>query len=71
MNNQQVREIAEVTERGRPVALLGDAPSPLEKLVASGRARKPDGDLRDMPPPAGEPTAEASTALLADREDRL
>lgn len=64
----------EVTERGRPVALLvplGDGPSPLEKLVASGRARKPDGDLRDMPPPAGKPTAEASTALLADREDRL
>ena len=64
----------EVTERGRPVALLvplDDALSPLEKLVASGRARMPEGDLRDLPPPAGEPTATASAAVLADREDRL
>ena len=64
----------EVTERGRPVALLvplGDAMSPLEKLAASGRVRMPDGDLRDLPPPAGEPTAEASAAVIADREDRL
>ena len=64
----------EVTERGRPVALLvplDDALSPLEKLVASGRARMPEGDLRDLPPPVGEPTTEASAAVLADREDRL
>ena len=64
----------EVTERGRSVALLvplADAMSPLEKLVASGRARMPEGDLRDLPPPAGKPTAEASAAVIADREDRL
>ena len=64
----------EVTERGRSVALLiplADATSPLEKLVASGRARMPEGDLRDLPPPAGEPTTEASATVIADREDRL
>ena len=64
----------EVTERGRPVALLvplDDALSPLEKLVASGRARMPEGDPRDLPPPAGAPTTAASAAVLADREDRL
>lgn len=64
----------EVTERGRPVALLvplDDALSPLEKLVASERARMPEGDLRDLPAPAGEPTRAASAAIIADREDRL
>ena len=64
----------EVTERGLSVALLiplADAMSPLEKLVASGRARMPEGDLRDLPPPACEPTAEASATVIADREDRL
>ena len=64
----------EVTDRGRSVALLvplADAMSPLEKLVASGRARMPEGDLRDLPLPAAEPIAEASAAAIADREDRL
>ncbi len=64
----------EVTERGRPVALLvplAGAASPLAKLVASGRARMPDGDLLDLPPLAGEPSTEAGEALIADREDRL
>lgn len=64
----------EVTERGRPVALLvplAGATSPLAKLVASGRARMPDGDLLDLPPPTGEPSTEASAAIIAGREDRL
>ena len=64
----------EVTERGRPVALLvplDDALSPLEKLVASGRARMPEGNLRDLPAPVGEPTTVASSAVIDDREDRL
>ena len=64
----------EVTERGRPVALLvplDGARSPLEKLAASGRARMPEGDLRDLPAPVGGPTTVASSAVIADREDRL
>ena len=58
-------------ERGRPVAPLVGAMSPLAKLVASGRASMPDGDLLDLPPPTGEPSTETSTALIDDREDRL
>lgn len=64
----------EVTERGRSVALLiplADAMSPLEKLAASGRVRMPKGNLRDLPILTGEPTTEASAAVIADREDRL
>ena len=64
----------EVTDRGRPVALLvpltGNE-SPLEKLIAQGRATAPKGDLLDLDPPAGEPSTAVSDALLADREDRL
>jgi prevent-host-death family protein len=46
----------EVTERGRPVALLVPLPNastPLQRLVASGRATSPKGDLLDLGrPPA-------------------
>lgn len=64
----------EVTDRGRAVALLvpvrrGD--SPLARLVAQGRARRPTRDLLSLPPLAGEPSTAASEALIADREDRL
>ena len=61
-------------ERGRHAARLvplSGATSPLAKLVASGRARMPDGDLLDLPPPVGEPSTEASAAIIAGREDRL
>ncbi len=64
----------EVTERGRPVALLvplAGQLSPLARLVAEGRARMPEGDVLDLPPPTGEPTTVASDAVIADREDRL
>ena len=64
----------EVTEHGRPVALLvplAGAMSPLAKLVAAGRARKPDGDLLDLPPLDGDPSTKASEAIVADRKDRL
>ncbi len=64
----------EVTDRGRPVALLvplTDKLSPLERLIAEGRATRPVGDLLDLPPPTGEPSTEVSDALIADREDRL
>lgn len=64
----------EITDRGRPVALLvplAGSQSPLERLVAQGRARMPVRDLLDVPAPRGEPSTEASDALLADRDDRL
>ena len=64
----------EVTDRGRPVALLVPLPtdlSPLERLITEGRATRPVGNLRDLPPLPGEPSTAASDALIADREDRL
>ena len=64
----------EITDRGRPVALLvplAGSQSPLERLVAQGRARMPVRDLLDLPAPRGEPATEVSDALLSDRDDRL
>ena len=64
----------EVTDRGRPVALLvplAGNESPLEKLIAQGRATAPKGDLLDLEPPAGEASNAVSEALIADRDDRI
>ena len=64
----------EVTDRGRPVALLlplAGNQSPLAKLIAQGRAKPPQGDLLALDPPAGHASTAASEALLADRDDRL
>jgi prevent-host-death family protein len=67
-------ERLEVTERGKPVAILvpiADDSSPLQWLVASGRARPPHGDLLDLPPPKGPIGTRATQALQELREDRL
>ena len=64
----------EVTDRGRPVALLVPLTgheSPLARLVAEGRASMPKRDLLDLPPLSDEPSTAASEALAANREDRL
>ena len=64
----------EITDRGRPVALLvpiAGNRSPLPRLVAQGRARMPVRNLLDLPAPSGEASTAASNALFADREDRL
>ena len=46
-------ETIEITDRGRPVALLGPLPdgSPLERLRAAGESEPAEGDLDDLPPP--------------------
>jgi prevent-host-death family protein len=46
-------ESFEVTDRGRPVALLIPVPSAegLNALVAAGRARPGEGHLRELGPP--------------------
>jgi prevent-host-death family protein len=43
----------EVTDRGRPVALLSPMAdkSPLDRLRAAGDVSTPTGDLDDLPPP--------------------
>lgn len=64
----------EVTDRGTPVALLIPLPgslSPLERLVAEGRAQRPKGNPLDLPSPEGPPTTAATQALLQERADRL
>lgn len=66
-------ERLEVTERGRPVALLGpigESASPQERLVASGRAKPPQGDLLDLAPPKGRVSTNGTEALQDLREDR-
>jgi prevent-host-death family protein len=66
-------ERLEVTERGKPVAVLGpvdESGSDLRKLVASGRARPPEGDLLDLAPPKGPATTKGTDALQELREER-
>ncbi len=65
----------EVTERGQPVAVLAPLPdgdSVLSRLIASGRATAPIGDLCDLGPPLkrrhGKPLSEILDEL---REERL
>ena len=46
-------ETVEVTDRGRPVALLSPLPegSPLDRLRAMGEIHRATGDLDDLPQP--------------------
>jgi prevent-host-death family protein len=61
-------ETIQITDRGRPVALLGPVPAgdELERLRAAGQVRSADGDIDDLPEPlelgAGE---EAPSDVLA------
>jgi hypothetical protein len=49
---------------------LPRAATPLEKLIASGRASAPAGDLLDLGPPKGKASTVASTTLSEQREER-
>jgi prevent-host-death family protein len=67
-------ETLEVTEHGRPVAILAPVPeasTALERLVASGRATAPIGDLLDLGLPLARPSLRVSRALQQVRRDRL
>jgi prevent-host-death family protein len=64
----------EITDRGQPVAMLiplQHAATPLERLIASGRASEPVGDLLELGPPEGRASTAASTALSVQREERV
>jgi prevent-host-death family protein len=67
-------ETFEVTARGRPVAVLGpidDRLTPIERLVASGRASLPEGDLLKLgPPPKVGRARGLSQALQEQRAER-
>jgi prevent-host-death family protein len=67
-------ERLEVTERGRPVAILEPMPPTqgvLDRLIASGRAQPPSRDLLEIIPPTGATSTALSRALEAERSDRL
>ncbi len=68
-------ETFEVTARGRPVAVLGpieDAQTPIGRLVASGRASSPEGDLLELgPPPKVGRSRRLSQALQEQRAERF
>lgn len=60
-------ETIEVTDRGRPVALLSPAPggSPLEQLRAKGDVEAGRGDLDGLPEPLDLPgTSDLPSAVL-------
>jgi prevent-host-death family protein len=45
-------ESIEITDRGRPVALLAPLPAdPVERLIATGDLQPADGDIGDLPEP--------------------
>lgn len=67
-------EALEVTERGRPVAVLSPLPraaTPLERLIAAGVASPPRGDLFELGLPPGRVSRRLSSALAQSRQDRL
>jgi antitoxin (DNA-binding transcriptional repressor) of toxin-antitoxin stability system len=66
-------ETIEITDRGRPVALLTPVPKapPLEQLRASGDVSHLTGDLNDLPEPlellpGQEPPSTVLARLRAD-----
>jgi prevent-host-death family protein len=64
-----------VTERRRPVAMLGPLPEDddiLDYLIATGEASRPIGDLLDLPLPAPSPAGPSTAEILDElREERL
>jgi prevent-host-death family protein len=66
-------ETLEVTERGRPVAVLAPHLEPMgivERLEAEGRLRRPKGDIRELLPPPGKPDPELSRRLREALEEQ-
>lgn len=60
-------ESIEITDRGRPIALLGPLPDdPLERLRASGDLQDSEGDFEDLPQPLSlAPGSEFPSSVLA------
>jgi prevent-host-death family protein len=67
-------ESIEITDRGRPVAILSPLPrDPLGRLRISGDLQESEGDLADLPQPLALPSGtEPPSSVLARlrRDDR-
>jgi prevent-host-death family protein len=67
-------ERLEVTEHGRPVAVLaplGEQETPLARLAAAGRIVPPSADILEVLPPRGRTSTRASEGLEEQRAERL
>lgn len=64
-------ETIEITDRGRPVALLTPLPdgSPLERLRAAGEVDAATDELKDLPPPLAAVGELPSVVLARLRRD--
>lgn len=65
-------EVIEITDRGRPVALLTPIPDldPLERLRAAGEVISAIGSIDDLPEPLElEPGQEPASVVLARQRD--
>jgi prevent-host-death family protein len=62
-------ETIEVTDRGRPVALLAPIPEagPLERLRAAGEVDGSAGDLYDLPPPLPLESGQEPPSVVVER----
>ena len=60
-------ETIEITDRGRPVAVLAPLPDdPVERLIAAGDLQASEGDLSDLPEPIPLPEGpEPPSSVLA------
>jgi prevent-host-death family protein len=68
----QKGEALSVTDRGRVVAMLAPLPkdaTPIEQLIASGRATPGVGDVLSLGPPRGRPSNRFSRLLIAMRDE--
>jgi len=63
----ELGESIEITDRGRPVAMLTPLPDdPLVRLRASGDLAESEGDLEDLPAPLALPAgSEPPSSVLA------
>ena len=62
-------ETIEVTDRGRPVALLTPLPAagPLERLRAAGEVSAPAGELSELPPPLPLTPSQEPPSTIVER----